>query len=142
MQVPNNTPTAVAHICGSRECPGLRGTAFFYQFRRHVMIKVLVQNLPQNSSGFYGLHIHSGSDCTDPEGHYNPEDLPHPRHRGDLPPLLSCGGRAYLCTITNRFCLKEIIGRTIVVHREADDFKSQPSGDPGPMIGCGKICCR
>ena len=40
---------------------------------------------------------------------------------------------------TNRFVPEEIIGRTVVIHENPDDFKTQPSGDSGSKIACGEI---
>ena len=41
--------------------------------------------------------------------------------------------------LTDRFTLKEIIGRTVVIHSMPDDFTSQPSGNSGEKIACGVI---
>jgi Cu-Zn family superoxide dismutase len=32
-----------------------------------------------------------------------------------------------------------VVGRSVVVHRDPDDFKSQPAGNSGPRIACGVI---
>ena len=32
-----------------------------------------------------------------------------------------------------------IVGRSAVVHRDPDDYKSQPAGNSGPRIACGLI---
>jgi Cu-Zn family superoxide dismutase len=32
-----------------------------------------------------------------------------------------------------------IIGRSIIVHADPDDLKSQPSGNAGARVGCGVI---
>ncbi len=66
-------------------------------------------------------------------------ETPHPDHAGDLPPLLSCGGRVYLAVLTCRVRIPEILGRTLVVHSRPDDFRTQPAGDSGEKIGCGVI---
>jgi len=34
---------------------------------------------------------------------------------------------------------QSIIGRSVIVHRDPDDYKTQPSGNSGPRIGCGII---
>ena len=33
----------------------------------------------------------------------------------------------------------DVIGRAIVLHANADDYATQPSGDSGPRIACGVI---
>jgi Cu-Zn family superoxide dismutase len=32
-----------------------------------------------------------------------------------------------------------ILGKSVVVHRDPDDYKSQPAGNSGPRIACGLI---
>lgn len=63
----------------------------------------------------------------------------HPKHAGDLPPLLACQGSAYLSVKTDRFCVEDILGRTVVIHSDPDDFHSQPAGNAGKKIACGVI---
>jgi Cu-Zn family superoxide dismutase len=43
--------------------------------------------------------------------------------------------------VTDRFTLPEVIGRTLVIHSGADDFRSQPAGNAGTKIACGVIRC-
>ena len=71
--------------------------------------------------------------------HYNPNRCPHPYHAGDMPPLFSADGYAFLSFVTNRFTAKEIRGRTIILHSQTDDFTTQPSGNSGTKIACGVI---
>ena len=137
-------PCAFAQIKGGSSVPGLRGTVKFYRKCGGVLVEVNVSGLPQNDTDFFAFHIHEGTDCdgegfADTKGHFNPGNQPHPRHAGDLPPLLSVGGRAYMAVWTGRFSVKDILGRTVVIHREADDFHTQPSGNSGEKIGCGVI---
>lgn len=145
MQASRGALRAYARIRGGEEHPRLRGMAWFYQLPRGVMVKIRVEGLPADSqTGFFALHIHSGMSCAGvgfsmTGGHYDPGAMPHPRHAGDLPPLLSCGGNALLCVLTDRFCLRDVIGRTLVIHSGADDFKTQPAGNPGTKIACGRI---
>ena len=92
----------------------------------------------------FAFHIHEGDSCAGesfPEtgGHYNPAARPHPWHAGDLPPLFSHDGSAFLAVRTGRFSLQEILGKTVVIHRQPDDFTTQPSGAAGEKIACGVI---
>lgn len=138
-------PDAVARLRGGEEAPRIWGEVKFYQTRSGVLVIADVSGLPEgNGNGFFALHIHEGDSCSgegfaDTKGHYNPTGAPHPRHAGDLPPLLSCGGRAYLAVHTNRFRVEEILGHTVVIHSGADDFHSQPAGNAGTKIACGRI---
>jgi len=122
---------AYAKLAGDH---GLTGTVKFYQQPGGILVEATVKGF--EDSGFHGFHIHAGK----AGGHYNPTGKDHPYHAGDLPPLLSAGGRAYMAVLTNRFSLKEIIGRTVVIHEKADDFHTQPSGDAGKPIASGSIC--
>ena len=44
-----------------------------------------------------------------------------------------------MTVLTNRFTVREIIGKTVVIHNMPDDFRSQPAGDSGMKIACGVI---
>ncbi len=137
-------PGAVAVIRGSDNYPHLRGWVRFYQRKNCVLVEASIEGLPATETGFFGFHIHDGSDCggenfADTGIHYNPEETPHPAHAGDLPPLLSCHGNAYLAVATGRFRIEDIVGRKVVIHDGPDDFTTQPAGNAGMKIGCGVI---
>lgn len=130
--------TALARISANT----VRGTVRFLQRRDGVLITAEITGLPQ--TGFFGFHIHEGKSCGGPKfsetgSHYNPQNTAHPEHAGDLPPLLSAGGKAYLSVLTNRFSLAQVMGRTVVIHSEPDDFTTQPAGNSGEKIACGVI---
>lgn len=136
---------AVAYLKGGPDFPELSGKVRFHQERGRVLVIADVSGLPQgDGSGFFAFHIHEGDGCTgenfsSTKGHYNPSDAQHPEHAGDLPPLMRCQGGAYLAVRTDRFCVRDIIGRTVVIHSGSDDFHSQPSGNAGSKIACGVI---
>lgn len=102
-----------------------------------------------SGSHFFGFHIHEGNRCgrTTPDadafsaagGHFNPWNCPHPYHAGDLPPLLSSNGYAWLSVYTERFSSMDVLGRTVIIHDMPDDFTSQPAGNSGKRIACGRI---
>ena len=121
---------AYAKLTGAH---GLGGVVRFYQRPGGILVEAIVKGF--HDDGFHGFHIHTGK----AGGHYNPTDKPHPNHAGDLPPLLSAGGRAYTTVLTNRFSIREIIGRTVVIHENPDDFHTQPSGNPGDPVAIGTI---
>ena len=140
----NRRPNARAIIKSDEAYLHVRGEVLFYQERDAVLVEAKISGLPQNGTGFYGFHIHEGKRCdgkdfADTGGHYNPQDLPHPSHAGDLPPLLSNKGNAYMTVKTDRFRLRDVIGRTVVIHAGPDDFHTQPSGSSGEKIACGVI---
>lgn len=154
MNKPNNQrprPKAVAIIKGSEKHPEIKGRVMFFNVNNGVMVRAEISGLPKSEnickSPIFAFHIHSGTSCTgnakDPfanaDGHYNPENCPHPYHAGDLPPLFSANGKAVLSVLTNRFTIPEIIGKVIIIHSKPDDFITQPAGNSGEKIACGII---
>lgn len=141
----STTPTAYAIIRGST----VSGTFAAYPYQDGSIILVEAQGLPQTGcdQGIHGLHIHEGSSCTgtadDPfantGGHFQTTSCPHPYHAGDLPPLFSTDGRAWMLVYIGKFKPEQIIDRTIVIHASIDNFMSQPSGNAGTKIACGEI---
>lgn len=134
----------IAVIRGGKDAPGLQGRAEFYAHPNGTLVVAHVWGLPETETGFFAFHIHEGEDCggegfADTAGHYDPKMAAHPRHAGDLPPLLSAGGNAYLAVLTDRFRVEDVIGRTAVIHMSPDDFHTQPSGNAGKKIACGVI---
>lgn len=136
-------PGAIACLRGGAELPELRGTVKFYRRRCGTLVTAEVSGLPSSQMGFYSFHIHEGGDCgegfSDTSGHLNPDKAPHPEHQGDLPPLLSGHGSAFLSVLTDRFRVEDVIGRTVVIHAQPDDFHTQPAGNAGAKIACGVI---
>ena len=146
MQHCKKFPDAVAKIRGGVEVPKLSGCIRFYQQKGCVLIVAEIFGLPrENETGFFGFHIHQGESCSGTDfsetgSHYNPVDQIHPKHAGDLPPLMCCRGNAYLAVKTDRFTVHDIIGKTVVIHSDPDDFHTQPAGNAGRKIACGVIC--
>lgn len=145
MLIPTTQPAAIAKVRGSGEAPNLTGTVRFYPMWDGVLVVARFRGLPGSGTGIFGFHIHQGGSCTgsgfaDTGAHFDMGGTLHPDHTGDMPPLFRCcGGQAYLAFVTSRFSVRDIIGRTVVVHSGSDDFRSQPSGDAGSKIGCGVI---
>ncbi len=138
---------AAAHIRGSEAYPGVNGYVLMEQTPRGVLVTAEIGGLPREGGEIFALHIHEGGGCggtsDDPfaaaGGHYNPEGKPHPYHAGDLPPLFGNDGYAYMSVLTDRFSVVEVVGRPLIVHRDRDDFTTQPSGDAGERMACGVI---
>lgn len=146
----NRRANAWAAIRGGQDYPRLLGSVKFFQTQAGVLVLAEVWGLPsqeKNPSGFFGFHIHSGGGCGrtgemefgEAEGHLNPTGVPHPEHMGDLPPLFAKNGYAWTVFLTSRFTIRDILGRTVILHASPDDFTSQPSGNAGKMIACGVI---
>lgn len=147
----NRRPQAAARVRGSSAYSAICGSVNFYQMDGGVVVAACIKGLPEptpgNPSGIFGFHIHSGSRCgaaaEDPFGstlgHYNPEKTNHPNHAGDLPPLFGNHGFAFQAFFTDRFSVREILHKTVVVHSMPDDFTSQPAGNTGEKIACGEI---
>ena len=154
--VSSSYPKAYAEIKGSPEYPDITGGVFFYEAslehgQKGTYVVTEITGLPFEEGEcvqpFLGYHIHQGRFCKgdrmdafkESEGHYNPNQCPHPAHAGDLPPLLNNKGMAVSVVLTGQFALNDIVGRTIIIHSMADDFRTQPAGDSGKKIACGKI---
>ena len=138
-------PDAVAHMRGGADAPNINGQIRFYQEPGSVLVEADIAGLPQDSeTGFFGFHIHDGNSCAGtgfPQtgSHYNPDGFSHPRHAGDLPPLLMLHGHAHMAVRTDRFRVRDILGRSVVIHSNPDDFHTQPAGNSGTKIACGLI---
>ena len=143
--------TAKANIKGGKNFPKLNGVVTFKETKKGVLVTAKINNLPEspnNCSGrFFGFHIHEGSSCTgnstdefaNAKSHLNPTNCPHPFHVGDLPPLLENYVYAYMNVLVINFKIKDILGKVVIIHDKPDDFTSQPSGNSGTKIACGKI---
>ena len=135
---------AFARIRGGAEYPKLCGTVRFFQRNDGVIVEAEIYGLPKTETCFFAFHIHEGGNCEgvgfpNTGSHFNPGTATHPKHAGDLPPLLGSHGKAYMKVFTDRFCVEEIIGNTVIVHSDPDDFRTQPSGNAGEKIACGII---
>lgn len=144
-------PEAYAQVRGSMQNAKIHGNIYFYGMHNGTLVIAEIYGLPntieKENGNFYGFHIHEGESCTGDEqdpfknvgGHYNPEKETHPKHAGDLPPLLANDGIAWSAVYTDRFYPEDVVGRTVIIHGMADDFHTQPSGDSGMKIACGEI---
>lgn len=147
-------PRAVAIVRGSSAYPGIFGEVRFFQSAYGTLVSAEFSGLPAGSSPcgnpVFGFHIHSGAQCSgtaadpfaDALTHYDPYTCAHPYHAGDLPPLFGSNGYAFTMFLTNRFSVREIIGRTVILHSMPDDFTSQPAGNSGIKIACGTIVAQ
>lgn len=147
---------AFAEIRGSNLAPDLNGYAVFMEVPYGTEVFVELSGLPnyepaqgdENPIGPHGFHINEHGTCEigDPEDpfqqageHWNPDNQPHGHHAGDFPVLFSNNGYARMSFFTHRFRPEDIIGRTVLIHQNPDDYRTQPAGDSGKRIGCGVI---
>ncbi|KZL21715.1 Superoxide dismutase-like protein YojM precursor [Pseudovibrio axinellae] len=108
--------------------------------------------------GEHGFHVHENGLCEPtfaaagghfaPEGHDHGIDVKNGAHAGDLPNLhVPLNGKLILEVFSKTLHLapddkNSLIGgsgRALVIHENADDYHSQPSGDAGGRIACGVI---
>lgn len=131
------------------------GTAVFVQKGHGVEVTAHVAGL---TPGTHGFHIHEKGDCSAPDatsagGHFNPTGKPHgnpmqgEHHLGDLPMLQAdTSGNARVNATIRGASLRggatNLIGRAVVVHAAADDYRSQPAGDSGARVACGVITAK
>jgi len=98
--------------------------------------------------GEHGFHIHevgncSAQDASSAKGHFNPDSGEHGRHAGDMPNVTAdTFGTVNATFVVNTLTLtgeKSIVGRSVILHADPDDYRSQPAGNSGPRIACGVI---
>lgn len=120
-----------------------------------VRIHGTVTGLP--AGGQHGFHVHETGDCSAPDGssaggHFNPAGAPHgdrhgdgPHHAGDMPNLdVAADGSAAVDQVLAGLEIasggpNDIVGRAVIVHAQADDYATQPTGNAGGRIACGVI---
>ena len=149
------SPSAAAQIKGGPNYPAITGTVCFYQTSFGVLVSAQIWGLPTSDElckkRIFAFHIHSGSSCTGNQDdafanaltHYNPNDCKHPNHAGDLLPLWgNDNGYAFELFLTDRFSVSQVVGKTLILHANPDDFTTQPSGNAGEKIACGIIARR
>lgn len=129
----------------------VKGTVTFTKVDSGVQIVADIEGL---KPGKHGFHIHEKGDCSAPDAtsagaHYNPTNQPHGapesehRHVGDLGNLTADdSGKAHYERVDTVISLEgeySIVGKAVIIHSDADDFVTQPSGNAGSRIGCGII---
>lgn len=145
-------PRAVAQL-QSTSGNKATGSVSFVQSGDKVMVSGLVSGLKANAE--HGFHVHEKGDCSSKDGmsaggHFNPGSKPHGKHAGmvhhagDLPVLKAdASGVAKFSfeskTISLGSGASDIVGRALIVHRDPDDYTTQPTGNSGPRLACAVI---
>lgn len=134
------------------------GAATFTEQAKGVNIKLKVEGL---NPGFHGIHIHEFPKCEAPDfqsagNHFNPDGkehgLMHPKgaHVGDLPNV-EANSSGVIDTelmlpeatlLDGKNSIRQNEGTSLIITEKADDGMSQPSGDSGTRIVCGKLTER
>ncbi|SDQ29189.1 superoxide dismutase, Cu-Zn family [Virgibacillus subterraneus] len=131
------------------------GTAKLLERPEGVQVKLKLEGL---APGYHGIHVHEYPKCEGPEfisagNHLNPDGkehgLMHPEgsHLGDLPNIEADSGglvkaELMLAGATIMEGKKSILkgeGTSLIIHEGQDDGVSQPGGNSGARIACGKI---
>ena len=128
------------------------GTVQFVQKGKQVQVSAMVNGLKPGA--VHGFHIHEKGDCSSGDGmgtggHFNPTGAAHgnhghgAHHTGDLPSLKAdANGTASISFSSDTITLSgptDITGRGLIVHRDPDDYTTQPTGNSGPRIACAVI---
>ena len=81
-----------------------------------------------------------------PSGHQHGTDNPNGSHMGDLPNLvISSNGTGTLSAVLRgtrsnvEAALFDADGTAIVIHADADDYRTDPTGNSGGRIACGVL---
>jgi superoxide dismutase, Cu-Zn family len=40
---------------------------------------------------------------------------------------------------TDKFNVQEVIGKSVIIHENPDDYRTQPAGNSGKKLACGVI---
>ena len=127
------------------------GTVTFAQRMSRVVVTADVRGL---APGEHGFHMHEKGDCSSGDGmstggHWNPDGTPHgpqgeAHHAGDMPSLVAdANGNAKasfsLDGVTVAAGPKSVVGRGLIVHKDPDDYATQPTGNAGARVACAVI---
>jgi Cu-Zn family superoxide dismutase len=151
-----NFNSAYAMIAAGPDYPSISGLVTFTDVPGGVRVCANIAGLPpykpatgdKQPVGPFGFHIHEKGNCVvgDPAkpfeacgGHWNPTQQPHGNHAGDFPVLFSNNGRAIMWFFTDKFTVNDILGRSVMIHENPDDYRTQPAGNSGKRIACGEI---
>ena len=129
------------------------GSVTFVQAGTKVLVSGEVRGLKPNAE--HGFHVHEKGDCSSGDGmstggHLNPTGAPHGNHGagmhhvGDLPSLKAdAAGVAKFSFESGMIAVgsgvADIVGKGLIVHRDPDDYKTQPTGNSGPRLACAVI---
>lgn len=151
-----NTPPApsVAAELIATSGSSVSGVVYFAEVTGGVRVEAKVAGL---RPGEHGFHIHEQGDCSaldgsSAKGHFNPNSQAHghhaseTRHGGDMPNLVANdeGWADFSAEVKGLSFTGPagILGRSVVIHADPDDYKTQPAGNSGRRMACGVIAER
>ena len=138
----------------SKSDSSVKGTGVFEEKNG---IVTFTANLSGLTQGEHAIHIHEKSDCSSPDGssaggHWNPTFKNHGKwgsaeyHKGDIGNFTAdANGNGTIKFSTSEWCIgcddetKNIIGKGLIVHKDIDDYTSQPAGNAGARQACSAI---
>lgn len=144
-------PRAVAQLQGTTGS-SVSGTVNFVQNGDKVMVSGEVRGLKPNAE--HGFHVHEKGDCSSGDGmstggHFNPGGQPHGNHATwRTMPVTSPASRpmqtAWRQSVLSQEPLQWAAAAptswaALIVHRDPDDYKTQPTGNAGPRLACAVI---
>lgn len=150
-EVTQEQPKTLTLTLEAKSGTNTSGTITFTESNGEVKMDAAISGL---TPGEHAIHIHEKSDCsaadgTSAGGHWNPTFKEHGKwgsesyHRGDIGNFTADkDGKGTITFSTAEWCIgcdddsKNIIGKSIIVHQGADDFKTQPTGDAGGRVAC------
>ncbi|MGA8054342.1 MAG: superoxide dismutase family protein [Burkholderiales bacterium] len=152
MHMPSDGPKATAKLEPTKG-NNVTGDVTFTQKGSRVAVAGEVRGLQPNKE--HGFHVHEKGDCSSGDGmsaggHFNPQGVAHgnhamgTHHAGDMPNMKAdATGVAVIAWEDDVLTVTEgsttVVGRALIVHRDPDDYKSQPAGNSGPRLACGVI---
>ena len=147
-----SAPSAIAQLEPTKG-NSAHGVVTFTQQGDQVRVTGSVDGLKPGQ--VHGFHLHEKGDCSSGDGmstgvHFNPLAMAHgnpaggEHHAGDLPALQADGaGHASIDALVGPLTVAagptSVVGRGLIVHRDPDDYRTQPAGNAGPRIACGVV---
>jgi Cu-Zn family superoxide dismutase len=145
-------PSASAQLMATRD-NAVTGQVQFTQRGDKVVVTGEIRGLKPDTE--HGFHVHEKGDCSSGDGlsaggHFNPDGKAHgahdqgEHHAGDLPSLKAdANGTVRFSFESSAISVgsgrTDVLGRGLIVHRDPDDYKTQPTGNSGPRLACGVI---
>ena len=131
------------------------GSVRAWQTAGGVTFRIDASGLPH---GIHGIHVHSVGRCEPPDfasagPHWNPGARKHGMnnqagpHAGDLPNVEVAANGVLATSVTlpgaslavGAGAVIDADGAALVIHGQADDYVSDPSGNSGPRIACAVL---